>query len=36
MEELEQTARLFLMLQNHNVRLLTPDQIAELHAAFPS
>ena len=36
MEELEQTARLYLLLHNHDVRLLTQEQIAELHAAFPS
>ena len=36
MEELEQTARLYLLLHDHNVRLLTHDQIAELHSAFPS
>lgn len=36
MEELEQTARLYLMLQNQNVRLLTPEQVAELHSVFPA
>jgi 3-dehydro-4-phosphotetronate decarboxylase len=35
MEELEQTARLFLLLQGHPVRPLTDQQVAELRAAFP-
>ena len=30
MEELEETARLFLMLQGHRVRHLTPEQVDEL------
>ncbi len=34
MEELEETARLFLMLQGHKVRHLTPGQIDELRAKF--
>jgi len=29
-EELEETAKLFLMLHNHTLRLLTPEQIADL------
>jgi ribulose-5-phosphate 4-epimerase/fuculose-1-phosphate aldolase len=33
-EELEETAKLFLLLQGHNPRVLTEDQIAELHALF--
>lgn len=33
-EELEETARLFLLLQGHNVRLLTPQQVDELRAKF--
>ncbi|MFO1025439.1 MAG: 3-oxo-tetronate 4-phosphate decarboxylase [Acetobacteraceae bacterium] len=33
-EELEETARLFLLLQGHNVRLLTPQQVDELRARF--
>lgn len=33
-EELEETAKLFLMLQNHALRLLTPDQIADLRQRF--
>ena len=35
-EELEQTARLYLMLHPHEVRLLTKDQVDELHRVFPS
>tara|TARA_R110002073_G_scaffold49761_5_gene132506 strand:- start:757 stop:1392 length:636 start_codon:yes stop_codon:yes gene_type:complete len=35
-EELEETARLFLLLQNHRTRPLTPEQIDDLHAHFPS
>jgi 3-dehydro-4-phosphotetronate decarboxylase len=35
-EELEETARLHLLLQGHATRLLTPEQIAELREAFPS
>ena len=34
-EELEQTARLMLLLQGHPTRLLTPDQIVELNRRFP-
>jgi ribulose-5-phosphate 4-epimerase/fuculose-1-phosphate aldolase len=34
-EELEQTARLALMLRGQAVRALTTEQIAELEAAFP-
>jgi ribulose-5-phosphate 4-epimerase/fuculose-1-phosphate aldolase len=33
-EELEETAKLFLLLQGKNPRLLNPEQIAELKAAF--
>ena len=33
-EELEETARLFMMLQGHNVRHLTPAQVDELRAKF--
>ena len=36
MEELEQTARLYLMLHNRDVRHLTKEQVSELHAVFPS
>lgn len=31
-EELEETARIFLMLQGHKLRPLTPEQVAELRA----
>ena len=34
-EELEETAKLFLLLQNHRTRPLTPEQIDDLHAHFP-
>lgn len=34
-EELEETARLFLMLQGHRTRALDASQVAELHARFP-
>lgn len=33
-EELEQTARLYLLLQGHAIRPLTPAQIADLRARF--
>lgn len=35
MEELEQTARLVLLLHGERVRLLTPQQVAELGRRFP-
>lgn len=35
-EELEETARLFLMLRNETLKLLTPAQIAELQRRYPS
>ncbi|MFM9943076.1 MAG: 3-oxo-tetronate 4-phosphate decarboxylase [Hyphomicrobiaceae bacterium] len=35
-EELEETARLFLMLRHDKVRALTPAQMAELHRRFPT
>jgi ribulose-5-phosphate 4-epimerase/fuculose-1-phosphate aldolase len=35
-EELEETARLFLLLQGRATRYLTPDQVADLQARFPS
>jgi 3-dehydro-4-phosphotetronate decarboxylase len=34
-EELEQTAKLMLLLQGHTTRLLTPAQIADLNRRFP-
>jgi len=33
-EELEETAKLFLMLKNHKVRFLTPEQVGELQRRF--
>lgn len=33
-EELEETAKLFLMLQNHAKRVLTPEQVADLRQRF--
>jgi ribulose-5-phosphate 4-epimerase/fuculose-1-phosphate aldolase len=33
-EELEETAKLFLMLQNHAKRLMTPEQVADLRHRF--
>jgi ribulose-5-phosphate 4-epimerase/fuculose-1-phosphate aldolase len=33
-EELEETAKLFLLLQNHALRALTPDQIGDLRKRF--
>jgi ribulose-5-phosphate 4-epimerase/fuculose-1-phosphate aldolase len=35
-EELEETAKLFLLLQGHNPRCLTSDQVAELRRIFPT
>lgn len=35
-EELKETARLFLMLRNEKLKLLTPAQIAELQRRYPS
>jgi 3-dehydro-4-phosphotetronate decarboxylase len=35
-EELEETAKLYLMLRGQRLRLLTPDQVAELHLKYPS
>ncbi|EHA16395.1 3-oxo-tetronate 4-phosphate decarboxylase [Halomonas sp. HAL1] len=34
-EELEETAKLFLLLQGQNPRILSPEQIAELEERFP-
>lgn len=36
MEELEETAKLFLMLKNENTRFLGPKEVAELRNRFPS
>ena len=35
LEELEETARLYLLLRGQNPRCLTPDQVAELEMRFP-
>jgi len=35
-EELEATARLYLMLRGENVRLLTADEVAELRRKYPT
>ncbi len=35
-EELEETAKLFLLLQNHQIRALTAPQIDDLRAHFPT
>ena len=35
-EELEETAKLHLLLQGHKTRLLTPAQVEELERIFPS
>jgi ribulose-5-phosphate 4-epimerase/fuculose-1-phosphate aldolase len=35
-EELEETARLFLLLRNERIRMLTPEQVAELKRRFPT
>jgi ribulose-5-phosphate 4-epimerase/fuculose-1-phosphate aldolase len=35
-EELEETAKLFLMLQGMKTRFLTPEQVADLGRRFPS
>lgn len=35
-EELEETARLFLMLRSEKTTLLSPEQVAELSRRFPS
>jgi ribulose-5-phosphate 4-epimerase/fuculose-1-phosphate aldolase len=35
-EELEETAKLFLLLRGEKLRLLTPEQVAELERRFPT
>lgn len=35
-EELEETAKLYLMLRGEKLRLLTPEQVADLQRRFPS
>jgi len=34
-EELEETARLYLLLRGNGLRILTPEQVAELHRKWP-
>jgi ribulose-5-phosphate 4-epimerase/fuculose-1-phosphate aldolase len=34
-EELEETAKLFLMLRGQALKLLSPEQVAELHRRYP-
>ena len=35
-EELEETAKLYLMLRGQKLKLLTPEQVADLHRKYPS
>lgn len=35
-EELEETAKLFLMLRGNRLRMLTAEQVADLHKKYPS
>ena len=35
-EELEETAKLYLMLRGQKLKLLTPAQVADLHRKYPS
>lgn len=35
-EELEETAKLYLMLRGNRLRILSPEQVAELHRKYPS
>jgi 3-dehydro-4-phosphotetronate decarboxylase len=35
-EELEETAKLYLLLHGRRIRPLTPEQVADLKAHFPS
>jgi ribulose-5-phosphate 4-epimerase/fuculose-1-phosphate aldolase len=34
-EELEETARLYLLLRGNRIKILTPEQVAELHRKWP-
>lgn len=34
-EELEETAKLYLMLRGNRLRILAPEQVAELHRKYP-
>ncbi len=35
-EELEETARLYLLLRGSRLKILSPEQVAELHSKWPS
>ena len=35
-EELEETAKLYLMLKGNRLKILSPEQVAELHRKYPS
>ena len=35
-EELEETARLYLLLRGNRLKILSPEQVAELHRKWPS
>src|SRR5882724_3921400 len=35
-EELEETAKLYLMLRGNRLKILSPEQVAELHRKYPS
>jgi ribulose-5-phosphate 4-epimerase/fuculose-1-phosphate aldolase len=35
-EELEETAKLYLLLRGQQTKLLTVEQVAELHRRFPA
>jgi ribulose-5-phosphate 4-epimerase/fuculose-1-phosphate aldolase len=35
-EELEETAKLYLMLRGNRLRILSPEQVAELERKYPS
>ncbi len=35
-EELEETAKLYLMLRGNRLKILAPEQVAELHRKYPS
>ena len=35
MGQLEETARLYLLLRGNRLKILTPEQVAELHRKWP-
>jgi len=35
-EELEETAKLYLMLRGENLKILSVEQVGELHRKYPS